>query len=170
MILPNFEFVVLKEDDASKTRIFFSMWELSCLFTSCLQIIVCFLMQYFQNISAKNITYSNFLGILNKIPCLSICLLFLDFCGTTTTTNCSILCKYSFRSYFLFFWLLLPKICFPCTYCTNSALCHRSWLCMSLLWTSKGLFVLYVAIVNWIIWHFPPHDCNINLKFEFNFQ
>lgn len=68
--------------------------------------------------------------------------------------NCSILCKYSVCFYFLFFWLLLPKICFPCTYCTNSALYPRSWLWMSLLWTSKGLFVLYVATVNWIIWHF----------------
>lgn len=110
-------------------------------------------MQYFKNIPAKTITYSHFLGILNKFPCLLICLPFLDFCGTTK--NCSILCKYSVCFYFLFFWLLLPEICFPCTYCTNSALCHRSWLWMSLLWTSKGLFVLYVATVNWIIWHFP---------------
>lgn len=110
-------------------------------------------MPYFKNIPAKTIPYSNFLGILNKIPCLLICLPFLDFCGTTTK-NCSILCKYSVCFYFLFSWLLLPKICFPCTYCTNSALYPRSWLWMSLLWTSKGLFVLYVATVNWIIWHF----------------
>lgn len=91
MILPAFEFIVLKDDDASKTKIFFFLLLcgnfLRCLFTSCLQIIVCFLMQYFKNISAKTITYSNFLGILNKIPCLSICLLFLGFCGTTTTTT-----------------------------------------------------------------------------------
>lgn len=118
------------------------------------------------NISAKTVTYSNFLGILNKIPFFWICFSILRFLWNKNI--CSILCKYKLFI-FIFFQSLLPKICFPCTYCTNSALCHRSWLWMSLLLTSKGLFVLYVATVNWIIWHFS-HDCNINLKFEFNFQ
>ena len=40
-------------------------------------------MQYFEILSAKTITYSHFLGILNKIPfSFGYALPFLDFCGT----------------------------------------------------------------------------------------
>lgn len=142
------------------------MWEFfRCLFTSCLQITVCFLMQYFEIYQPKTIIYSNFLGILNKIPFFWICFTILRFLWNKNV--CSILCKYKLS--FLFFPIAVAQDLLSCTYCTNSALCHRSWLWMSLLLTSKGLFVLYVATVNQIIWYFS-HDCNINLKFEFNFQ
>lgn len=144
------------------------MWEVfRCLFTSCLQITVCLFMQYFEILSAKTITYSHFLGILNKIPFFfGYALPFLDFCGTKIFVA---FCVNTSFQFLFFFSIAVAQDLLSCTYCTNSALCHRSWLWMSLLITSKGLFVLYVATVNWIIWHFS-HDCNINLKFEFNFQ
>lgn len=56
---------------------------------------------------------------------------------------------------FLFFQMLSPKICFSCTYCTNT-LCFMPQMMIvdQFTSTSKGLFVLYVATVNWIVWHF----------------
>lgn len=69
------------------------MWEFfRCLFTSCLQITVCFLMQYFEIYQPKTIIYSNFLGILSKIPFFWICFTILRFLWNKNV--CSILCKY----------------------------------------------------------------------------
>lgn len=132
-------------------------------------------MQYFKNISAKTITYSNFLGILNKIPCLSICLLFLGFFGTTTTTTKKIVAFCVNTAFVLIFFYFSD--CY-CPRLTSHAHIVQILLCTTQV-TIVDEFTLNfkgtICIVccncklNYLAF-FSPHDCNINLKFEFNFQ
>ena len=64
-------------------------------------------MQYFEILSAKTITYSHFLGILNKIPfSFGYALPFLDFCGTKIFVA---FCVNTSFQFLFFFQSLLPK-------------------------------------------------------------
>lgn len=69
-------------------------------------------MPYFKNIPAKTITYSNFLGMLNKIPCLLIYLPFLDFCGTTTKKIVAFCVNTAFVFIFYFSDCYCPRFAF----------------------------------------------------------
>lgn len=65
---------------------------------------------------------------------------------------------------FLFFQMLSPKICFSCTYCTNTLLYATDDDCGSVYFNFKGTICIVCCNCKLNCLAFS-HDCNINLKF-----